>query len=117
MVVLRSGNWRAAILSGALFVALMMPAAAFAYTPEQEQACSGDALRLCSSEIPDVERITACMVQHRAELSPPCQAQFTAPPGPAVAADSPEGVKLAKPRKPSSHRPRKSKKPAKTDPN
>jgi hypothetical protein len=99
MVVLRSGNRYAAWLMGALFSVSMLPAAAFAYTPEQEQACSGDALRLCGSEIPDVERITACMAQHKVELSPPCQAQFTSPPNPA-AADDPNGIKPVQVRKP-----------------
>jgi len=50
--------------------------AANAYTPEQEQMCTGDAMRLCSSENPDVERITACMVQKRAQLSDGCKAVF-----------------------------------------
>jgi hypothetical protein len=31
--------------------------------------CAGDAFRLCSSEIPDVSRITACMLKQRASLS------------------------------------------------
>jgi hypothetical protein len=117
MVVLRSGNRCAAWLMGTLFSASMLPAAAFAYTPEQEQACSGDALRLCSSEIPDVERITACMAQHKAELSPPCQAQFTPPPNGAAATDEPDGVKPAKPRRSKSAKPHRLKKPAKTDRN
>jgi hypothetical protein len=50
--------------------------AAQAHTPEQEQMCTGDAMRLCSSEIPDVERVTACMVQKRAQLSDGCKAVF-----------------------------------------
>ena len=33
-------------------------------------------MRLCSSEIPDVERVTACMVQKRAQLSDGCKAVF-----------------------------------------
>ena len=37
-----------------------------AYTPEQQQACTGDAFRLCSSDIPDVDRITACMIRNNA---------------------------------------------------
>jgi hypothetical protein len=115
MAVLRSGTWRVAMMTGALFSASMLPAVAFAYTAEQEQACSGDALRLCSSEIPDVERITACMVQHRAELSPPCQAQFAAPPDPALATDPLGDGKPVPLRKRASAKPRKSKKPAKTD--
>ncbi len=113
MVVLRSGNWRAAIMTAALFSASMLPAIAWAYTAEQQQACTGDAFRLCSSEIPDIERFTACMAQHRAELSPPCQAQFAAPPDPA--ADPPDGVKPARMRKPTIHSLRKLKKPAKSD--
>ena len=31
---------------------------------------------LCASEIPDVERVTACMVQKRAQLSDGCKAVF-----------------------------------------
>jgi hypothetical protein len=36
----------------------MLTTVSHAYTLEQEQMCSGDAMRLCSSEIPDVDRIT-----------------------------------------------------------
>ncbi len=43
---------------------------------EQQQACMPDAFRLCSSEIPDVGRITACMVHNRSQLSPQCRAFF-----------------------------------------
>ena len=43
-----------------------MPASA--YTPEQEQACTPDAMRLCGSYIPDVSRITACMIQKKSQL-------------------------------------------------
>ena len=48
-------------------------------TPEQQQACQPDAMRLCSEFIPDVERITACMVKNRIRLSPPCRAVFSTP--------------------------------------
>jgi len=49
------------LLATALAVSIA-PAAGQTYTPEQEQACTGDAFRLCSAEIPDVGRVTACMV-------------------------------------------------------
>ena len=52
------------------------PAAGQTYTPEQEQACTGDAFRLCSSEIPDISRVTACMVAKKSQLSPACRAHF-----------------------------------------
>ena len=54
----------------------MLTTVSQAYTPEQEQMCTGDAMRLCSSEIPDVDRVTACMVRQRASLSDGCKAVF-----------------------------------------
>jgi hypothetical protein len=48
-------------------------------TPEQQQACQPDAMRLCGEFVPDVERITACMIKNRIRLSPPCRAVFSAP--------------------------------------
>jgi hypothetical protein len=39
----------------------------------------GDAMRLCASEIPDVERITACMRRQRANLSDGCRSVFGKP--------------------------------------
>jgi hypothetical protein len=59
-----------------------MPAPAAAQgTPEQRQACQPDALRLCSEFVPDVDRITACMIKNRIRLSPPCRAVFSTPRG------------------------------------
>ena len=58
------------------FALAALGTAANAYTPEQEQMCTGDAMRLCSSEIPDVERVTACMIRQRASLSDGCKAVF-----------------------------------------
>lgn len=41
---------------------------------EAQQMCTGDAMRLCGHEVPNVQRITACMVRHRAQVSPGCRA-------------------------------------------
>ena len=86
-----------------------------AYTPEQEQACTSDAFRLCSSEIPNVDRVTACMVRNKSQLSPPCRAQFRSGPEPeeiaAASAGRPMAIKPV-PRK-STKAARKPKKPAK----
>ncbi|WP_414643215.1 hypothetical protein [Bradyrhizobium sp.] len=46
----------------------------FAYTLEAQQMCTSDAFRLCSADIPNIPKITACMVRHRADLSPGCRA-------------------------------------------
>ena len=45
----------------------------FAYSAEAQQQCTGDAFRLCSSEIPNISKITACMFKHRSELSAGCR--------------------------------------------
>lgn len=46
------------------------------FTPEQRSACTPDAFRLCSSDIPNVSAITACMRKNRSSLSPACKAVF-----------------------------------------
>lgn len=61
-------------LGFAALVAVLSPTASFAYTAEAQQMCTGDAFRLCSSEIPNIPKITACMIKHRADLSPGCRA-------------------------------------------
>jgi len=48
--------------------------ASFAYSSEAQAQCTGDAFRLCSSEIPNIPKITACMFKHRSELSVGCRA-------------------------------------------
>ena len=63
-------------LAATVFALGMLTTASFAYTQEQQQLCSGDAMRLCSSEIPDVERVTACMVAKRSQLSDGCKSVF-----------------------------------------
>lgn len=46
----------------------------FAFSSEAQQMCTGDAFRLCGSEIPDISRITACMIRQRTSLSTGCRA-------------------------------------------
>src|SRR5262249_19840232 len=104
------GLLRAAGALVALSLTPMLPSAALAYTPEQQQACSGDAFRLCGSEIPDVDRVAACMVRNKTQLSPECRAQFGPAPGAAARADRPAAA-----RRPVSAKSHKSKKPAKRD--
>ena len=42
-------------------------------TAAQRAACTGDAFRLCASEIPNVAGITACLHRERASLSAGCR--------------------------------------------
>ena len=45
-------------------------------TQEQQMACTPDVWRLCGAQIPDVERITACLRANVPQLSPACRAVF-----------------------------------------
>ncbi len=91
----------------------LLPTAAGAYTAEEQQACSGDAFRLCSSAIPDVDRVTACMIARKAELSPGCRVFFRSGPEPVANAGAPTNIRpvVRKHAAPKSH---KRKKPTKT---
>ena len=50
--------------------------AAFAYTQEEANACTPDAMRLCSAAIPDAHRVGDCLYHFRTQLSPACAAVF-----------------------------------------
>lgn len=83
----------AAGLSLALAV-LVQPGTSFAYTPEQQQACTPDAMNLCGEFVPDVDAITACMIRKKAQLSPQCAAFFRRGPEPGeVRAGHPTNIK------------------------
>jgi hypothetical protein len=45
-------------------------------TWEQQMACTPDVWRLCSSQVPDVNRIVGCLRQNTELLSGPCRAVF-----------------------------------------
>jgi hypothetical protein len=62
------------VVALAASLAALSSTTSFAFSAEAQQMCTGDAFRLCSSEIPDVSKITACMFKHRAQLSSGCRA-------------------------------------------
>ena len=98
-----SASFRFGLLLATAFSVAMLPTASEAYTPEQQQACSDDAFRLCGPEIPDVDRVTACMVSRKEQLSPGCRIFFR--PGPEPDAGAPLNIRPAtakrhKPKKP-----------------
>ena len=43
-------------------------------TAEQQMACTPDVWRLCGAQIPDADRIVACLRRNTAQLSEPCRA-------------------------------------------
>ena len=116
MFALRSSTFQLGLMLATALSFSMLPSASQAYSPEQQQACTGDAFRLCGSDIPDVDRITVCMIRNKSQLSPGCRAHFRPEPSSqatSVNAGRPLSIKPAKARKPVSAKPRKPKKPAK----
>ncbi|MGY8685573.1 hypothetical protein Q2941_48860 [Bradyrhizobium sp. UFLA05-153] len=70
------GGFRLGLVLAGAVTALTWPHASAAYSPEQQQACAPDALRLCYAFIPDVDRIKVCMIRNKSQLSPACRAFF-----------------------------------------
>ena len=114
MFSVRSGTFHFSLMLAAALSVSLLPTAGEAYTPEQQQACSDDAFRLCNSEIPDVDRVTVCMIRNKSQLSPQCRAFFRPEPEAAVTpvvAGRPLSIRPASSRKPVSARSHKAKKP------
>ncbi len=71
---------RIALGMALIFGGIVAQNAAFAEeyrgTMEQQMACTPDVWRLCSDQIPDASRITACLQQNTPLLSSGCRAVF-----------------------------------------
>lgn len=65
-----------ALLAASLVVLGSVNSANAASRDEQTKACRGDAMHFCAADIPNEDKITACMKQHVDELSPACRAMF-----------------------------------------
>jgi hypothetical protein len=76
MTATRISTIRKVALALGLVLSLLTVGASLslAYSSKARQMCMGDAFRLCSSAIPDIGRIVACMRRNKANLSPGCRA-------------------------------------------
>jgi hypothetical protein len=75
MTALLSSTLRQAglVTAFAISFSALSSSGSFAFSAEAQQMCTGDAFRLCSSEIPNISAITACMMKQRANLSAGCR--------------------------------------------
>ena len=87
------------------FMLSMLTTGSQAYTLEQQEMCTGDAMRLCASDIPNVDRITACMERQRDSLSERCRAVFETD-MPATVTESPSEAPVSRPSRPMNLTPR-----------
>jgi hypothetical protein len=121
-MAVRSVRFQFGLMLATVCSVLAMPTAGRAYTDEEQQACSDDAFRLCSAEIPDVDRVTVCMVRNKSQLSPGCRAFFRPDPDPEPAvrrvhAGRPLSIRPASVKQPVSAKPAKRKQPVRPDAN
>jgi hypothetical protein len=63
----------------ASLIAIIAPLPAIAYTQQDADACTPDAMRLCQNAIPDETRVAQCLAQNKRVLSPACKIVFSRP--------------------------------------
>ncbi len=111
-MAVRSRKFQLGLMLATALSVSMWPAASRAYTPEQQQACTDDAMRLCGAFVPDVDRITVCMAQHKSQLSPGCRVYFREPVSEVTSVNvgRPLSIRPDTSRRPVSAKPKKSRK-------
>lgn len=63
----------------ASLITIIAPLPAIAYTQQDADACTPDAMRLCQTAIPDETRVAQCLAQNKRQLSPACKIVFSRP--------------------------------------
>jgi hypothetical protein len=53
-----------------------VPSASYADNKQDDGACVGDAMNICSQYIPDRSRVAGCLMSNRNRISPSCRAQL-----------------------------------------
>jgi hypothetical protein len=76
----------------ALVVMIASPLVANAYTQEDADACTPDAMKLCQNAIPDAGRVTQCLVQNKRQLSSACAVVMSRPHDASTPRDTPQNI-------------------------
>ena len=79
----------------ALVFFTLMPAAASAETPDEQNACMNDAFNICGHAIPDRDRVAACLGQNINRISVACRTVMQRYPKPTNAAATATRAKLS----------------------
>ena len=61
----------------AFIMALATPIPAIAYTQEDIDACTPDAIRLCQQAFPNINSVVRCLAQNKRKLGPACTLAFS----------------------------------------
>lgn len=73
-------NASLALAGVSLIFALASESFAHSGTKEEQDACTPDVFRFCSAQIPNEDRIVACLNRHLAKLSPACRSVMSGEP-------------------------------------
>ena len=64
------------LIALAFMLTVAAPLSAVAYTQEDIQACTPDAMRLCQQAFPNESRVVLCLVKNRRQLNAACTMAF-----------------------------------------
>jgi hypothetical protein len=64
------------LIALAFMLTVAAPLAAVAYTQEDIEACTPDAMRLCQQAFPNESRVVLCLVKNRRQLNAACTMAF-----------------------------------------
>ena len=64
------------LLAIAFVLTVAAPLPAIAYTQEDIEACTPDAMRLCQQAFPNKSRVVLCLVKNRRQLNAACTMAF-----------------------------------------
>lgn len=59
------------------FLSLFAPSAFAQGTAEQREACQDDAYKFCPYDVPDPQKVEACLRKYIRSISAACRAQFS----------------------------------------
>ena len=80
----------------AFILALAAPFPSNAYTQEDVEACTPDAVRLCQHVFPNINSVVRCLAQNKRQLGPACTLAFNRARSVIVSRESTEGVQKTK---------------------
>jgi hypothetical protein len=74
--IVRAGRVHPLAMAALLLMGSSALAQDYRGTEQQRVACTPDVFRLCSWEIPNVDRIVTCLRREKSQLSPACRQVF-----------------------------------------
>ena len=84
------------LIAIAFMLTVVAPLPAIAYTQEDIEACTPDAIRLCQQAFPDKSRVVLCLVNNKRQLNAACTMAFNRARSVVAASERPAQVEQTK---------------------